>query len=54
MRRRVLTPPMAPWSFAGQGRAQHGMFARGRGGLVNGGVVVAVLVVAVYLFVVYY
>lgn len=34
--------------------AQHGMFTRERGGLVNGGFVVAVLVVAVYLFVVYY
>lgn len=33
--------------------AQHQMFARDRGGVVNAGVVVAVLVVAVYLFVVY-
>lgn len=33
--------------------AQHQMFARDRGGVVNAGVVAAVLVVAVYLFVVY-
>src|SRR5512139_1177472 len=33
--------------------AQHGMFARGRGGLVNGGVVAAVLIVSVFLVVVY-
>jgi hypothetical protein len=33
--------------------AQHRMFARERGGVVNAGVVVAVLVVAVYLFIVY-
>lgn len=33
--------------------AQHRMFARERGGLVNAGVVAGVLVVAVFLFVVY-
>lgn len=33
--------------------AQHRMFARQRGGVVNAGVVVAGLVVAVYLFIVY-